>query len=183
MWKKKVVDIEKLFFSKLEGINSSLHTAFSTGNWGVSLAKSSLGGGGSPNTSSSSFMRTGVSQILQRFSHSSYLSHLNRLLAPVSKDGSKSISIRQVAQSTIGFIDAHETPEGITSGLVKNLTSHCRVTQAQNKSIVLDIIEETLQCFQFYTNFDHLLSNKEEDYSLSFVFLNGNVIGFFKKHF
>lgn len=82
--------------SRINVITQGIKHCFSTGNWGLPK---------------SSYVRTGVSQILSRLTYNSYLSHLRRILIPIGKEG-KNTKIRQVHPSQIGFICPHETPEG-----------------------------------------------------------------------
>ena len=82
--------------SRMNVITHGIKHCFSTGNWGIPK---------------SSYIRTGVSQILSRLTHNSFLSHLRRVLIPIGKEG-KNTKIRQLHPSQIGFICPHETPEG-----------------------------------------------------------------------
>ena len=93
--------------NRVNMITLGINHCFATGNWGVPK---------------SSYIRLGVSQILNRLTYTSLLSHLRRILIPIGKEG-KNTKVRQIHSSQIGFIDAHETPEGQQSGIVKNLTS------------------------------------------------------------
>lgn len=85
-----------VIISRMNMITQGIKHCFSTGNWGIPK---------------SSYIRTGVSQILSRLTYNAFLSHLRRILIPVGKEG-KNTKIRQVHPSQIGFICPHETPEG-----------------------------------------------------------------------
>jgi len=85
-----------VIISRMNMITQGIKHCFSTGNWG---------------NPKSSYIRTGVSQILSRLTYNAFLSHLRRILIPVGKEG-KNTKIRQVHPSQIGFICPHETPEG-----------------------------------------------------------------------
>lgn len=85
-----------VIISRINIITQGIKHCFSTGNWGLPK---------------SSYVRTGVSQILSRLTYNAFLSHLRRILIPVGKEG-KNTKIRQVHPSQIGFICPHETPEG-----------------------------------------------------------------------
>ena len=82
--------------SKVNLITQGIKHCFSTGNWGIPK---------------SSYIRTGVSQVMNRMTYNSFLSQLNRVLIPIGKEG-KNTKIRQLHPSQIGFFCAHETPEG-----------------------------------------------------------------------
>lgn len=94
--------------SKINIITQGIRHCFSTGNWGIPK---------------SSYIRTGVSQVLSRLTYNSALSHLKRVLIPVGKEG-KNTKIRQVNPSQIGYICPHEcfdpeTPVLLWDGAVK----------------------------------------------------------------
>lgn len=85
-----------LVISRFNVITQGLRHCFATGNWGIPK---------------SNYVRTGVSQVLNRLTFNATLSHLNRVLIPIGKEG-KNTKIRQLHASQFGFFDAHETPEG-----------------------------------------------------------------------
>lgn len=93
-------------------ITSGIKYAVSTGQWGVMKASS----------------QHGVAQILARMNASAPLSHLRRINTPINREG-KLPKPRQLALSSIGILDAVETPEGQACGLVENLAlvAHVRL--------------------------------------------------------
>ena len=106
-------------------ITQGFRHCFATGNWGMQKQ---------------SYFRTGVSQVLARLTYSSTISHLRRLVIPIGKEG-KNTDIRQVHNSQYGYVCPTETPEGHTSGIVKNFALLTRVSDRIPTSQVLDIIE------------------------------------------
>eukprot|EP00352_Strombidinopsis_acuminata_P008760 CAMPEP_0176362182 /NCGR_PEP_ID=MMETSP0126-20121128/18256_1 /TAXON_ID=141414 ORGANISM="Strombidinopsis acuminatum, Strain SPMC142" /NCGR_SAMPLE_ID=MMETSP0126 /ASSEMBLY_ACC=CAM_ASM_000229 /LENGTH=111 /DNA_ID=CAMNT_0017718011 /DNA_START=1311 /DNA_END=1646 /DNA_ORIENTATION=- len=92
---------------KHESITRGLKSALATGNWG--------------RDKQGQVQKTGVSQVLNRLTFASSLSHLRRLNTPLSKQG-KLTKPRQLHNSHWGMICPAETPEGSACGLVKNLT-------------------------------------------------------------
>ncbi|NDE13762.1 hypothetical protein EBZ80_02415 [bacterium] len=82
--------------SRNNTITQGIKHCFSTGNWGIPK---------------SNYIRTGVSQVMSRLTHNSFLSHLRRILVPIGKEG-KNTKIRQLHPSQVGFICPFETPEG-----------------------------------------------------------------------
>lgn len=87
-------------------ITRGLRYSLATGNWGVQ-------GVGQ--------MRAGVSQVLNRLTYASTLSHLRRINSPIGREG-KLAKPRQLHNSQWGIICPAETPEGQACGLVKNLS-------------------------------------------------------------
>ncbi len=81
-------------------ITDRLRTALATGNWGRD--------------------RTGVSQALDRTNWISLLSHLRRVISPLSR-GQVHLEARDLHGTHWGRLCPFETPEGINCGLVKNL--------------------------------------------------------------
>lgn len=86
-------------------ITNGLKYALATGNW--------LSGAGTPT-------KTGVSQVLNRLTFASALSHLRRLNSPIGREG-KLAKPRQLHNTHWGMVCPAETPEGQACGLVKNL--------------------------------------------------------------
>ncbi|KAL4856586.1 DNA-directed RNA polymerase II subunit RPB2 [Chlorella vulgaris] len=86
-------------------ITRGLRYSLATGNWGV------VGVGE---------VRPGVSQVLNRLTYASTLSHLRRINSPIGREG-KIAKPRQLHNSQWGMICPAETPEGQACGLVKNL--------------------------------------------------------------
>lgn len=98
-------DIDLSSIVKSAIITNGLKYALATGNW--------IGAGGQPT-------KTGVSQVLNRLTFASSLSHLRRLNSPIGREG-KLAKPRQLHNTHWGMICPAETPEGQSCGLVKNL--------------------------------------------------------------
>ena len=93
---------------RLTRITSNFRHCMATGNWGPQK---------------NTYMRTGVSQVLNRLSYASSISHLRRAGIPVGKEG-KNTKIRQIHLSSFGFICpcdcfAPDTPVLMWDGSVK----------------------------------------------------------------
>lgn len=86
-------------------------------------------------------MRPGVSQVLQRLTYASTLSHLRRVNSPIGREG-KLAKPRQLHNSLWGMMCPAETPEGQACGLVKNLALMCYVTVGAASGPVLEFLEE-----------------------------------------
>lgn len=79
----------KSFISKSRLITKSLHQCISSGNWGVQK--------------NASYVRAGVSQILDRMTYAATMSHLRRVVIPTGKEG-KNMAMRQIHGSSFGFV-------------------------------------------------------------------------------
>ncbi|ORY25614.1 hypothetical protein BCR39DRAFT_543279 [Naematelia encephala] len=106
-------------------ITDGFRTAISTGNW--------------PTGSTSH--RVGVSQVLNRYTYASTLSHLRRTNTPIDR-GSKATKPRQLHNTHWGMVCPAETPEGAACGLVKNLALMSYVSVGSYSAPVIDFLEE-----------------------------------------
>lgn len=108
-------------------ITHGLKTALATGNWGKDRQGNVL--------------KTGVSQVLNRLTFASSLSHLRRLNTPIAKTG-KLAKPRQLHNTHWGMICPAETPEGAACGLVKNLALMAFVSVGGAVSSFVSILED-----------------------------------------
>ena len=113
-----------IVFHKLSDIGKGIKYCFATGNWGVQK---------------NAYIRSGVSQVLNRLSYASGLSHIRRIVLPVDKDG-KNSKIRQIHPTQFGMVCVSETPEGLQIGTVKNLAMFARITLPVPVSLVIDTL-------------------------------------------
>jgi DNA-directed RNA polymerase beta subunit len=105
--RKQRPDIISLI-SRIKSITKGLHQCISTGNWGVQK---------------NAYIRTGVSQILDRMTYCATLSHLRRVIIPTGKEG-KNTAMRQIHGSSFGFVCPcecfdPETPILMWNGTIK----------------------------------------------------------------
>ena len=105
-------------------IESGLKYGLATGNWGVKTT---------------SRMRQGVAQVLNRMTYSASLSHCRRVNTPIEKTG-KLVQPRKLHPTQWGIICPSETPEGASVGLVKNLALLANVTIAMPSEPVLEML-------------------------------------------
>ena len=87
--------------------------------------------------------KTGISQVMNRLTFLSGISHLRRLSTPIEKTG-KLIPPRKLHGTSYGFICPAETPEGHSVGVVKNLASTCSITLPSSPYPVLRILYDSL---------------------------------------
>lgn len=115
---QRVVNRDKLTDQKIQRvindkyITNNMRYCLATGNWGATRGQPS---------------GTGVSQVLNRLTYTSTLSHLRRLNSPIGRDG-KLARPRQLHNTHWGMMCPAETPEGQATGLVKNLAMMCQVS-------------------------------------------------------
>lgn len=71
--------------------------------------------------------KAGISQVMNRLTYLSGISHLRRLSTPIEKTG-KLLAPRKLHNTQFGFVCPAETPEGHAVGVVKNLSSTALVS-------------------------------------------------------
>ncbi|KAK3095710.1 hypothetical protein FSP39_017914 [Pinctada imbricata] len=108
-------------------ITDGLKYSLATGNWGDQKKAHQA--------------RAGVSQVLNRLTFASTLSHLRRLNSPIGRDG-KLARPRQLHNTLWGMICPAETPEGSAVGLVKNLALMAYISVGSQPSPILEFLEE-----------------------------------------
>lgn len=108
-------------------ITNGLRYSLATGNWG----------------DQKKFMQTraGVSQVLNRYTYASTLSHLRRLNTPIGREG-KLAKPRQLHNTHWGMVCPAETPEGQACGLVKNLALMAYISVGVDSNAILEFLEE-----------------------------------------
>jgi len=114
--------------------------------------------------------KTGISQVMNRLTFLSGISHLRRLSTPIEKTG-KLIPPRKLHNSQYGFICPAETPEGHSVGVVKNLASTANITLPSSPNPILKVMYDELKL-------KHLADTTSvERRDLLRVFINGAWIG------
>ena len=149
-----IINIQSTIKHKI--ITNGIKYALATGNWGIGTSQN---------------IRTGVSQVLNRHSYLSTLSHLRRINSPIGKDG-KITAPRQLHGSHAYRICPCETPEGASCGLVKNMALTTIISQGisstyiKSKLLNLGVIDlETTTISNFCK-----------------IFVNGFWLGYHKNH-
>ncbi|CAA0816195.1 DNA-directed RNA polymerase II subunit 2 [Striga hermonthica] len=147
-------DVNLQFAIKAKTVTSGLKYSLATGNWGQANAAGT---------------RAGVSQVLNRLTYASTLSHLRRLNSPIGREG-KLAKPRQLHNSHWGMMCPAETPEGQACGLVKNLALMVYITVGSAANPILEFLEEwTTESFEEISPAVIPQSTK--------VFVNGTWIG------
>ena len=150
-------------------ISNRLHDALATGNW--------------PG------QRTGVSQLLDRTNWLSMLSHLRRVVSPLSRS-QPHFEARDLHGTHWGRICPFETPEGPNCGLVKNLALSAYISAGVDEGEVEKVIRENFgeELVDAEDLLRKLIESGEDTGILSYyvevaskytrVYLNGRLIGY-----
>lgn len=97
-------------------LTSRIYSSMATGNW--------VGG------------RKGVSQRIQRLNHLNTLSHLQRVVSPLSSS-QENFEARELHATHLGRLCPAETPEGTNIGLRKNLALFAQVSKDSDEQDVI----------------------------------------------
>ncbi|KAI0082095.1 DNA-dependent RNA polymerase II second largest subunit [Panus rudis PR-1116 ss-1] len=135
-------------------ITNGLKYSLATGNWG--------------DQKKSMASKAGVSQVLNRYTYASTLSHLRRCNTPLGREG-KIAKPRQLHNTHWGMVCPAETPEGQACGLVKNLSLMSCISVGSFSGPVIEFLEEW--------GLESLEENAHSDNPCTKVFVNGVWMG------
>lgn len=127
-------------------LTENIKHAIATGNW--------VGG------------RAGVSQLLDRVSFMATLSHLRRVVSPLTRS-QPHFEARDLHPTQFGKICPNETPEGPNCGLVKNLALMCKISEGFDPVE----IESDIQ------NIDGFINEPSKFVNGAKIYINGKLIG------
>ena len=140
---------------KANVITSGLKYSLATGNWG----------------DRKNAQKAGVSQVLNRLTYASSLSHLRRMNTPLARTG-KQAKPRQLHNTHWGYVCPAETPEGQAVGLVKNLSLMAYVSVGCPPMPILEFLEEWST-----EPLEDISPETVADASVTKVFVNGTWVG------
>jgi DNA-directed RNA polymerase beta subunit len=129
-------------------LDSWLKYSLSTGNWGIK----SIG--------SFQNIKQGVSQVLNRMSYASTLSHLRRISTSMEKNG-KLVQPRKLDNSQFNMICPAETPEGASVGLVKNLALSTIISISMSSTHIRQLLVE-LGTNIYDDSYSYIVENNEK---------------------
>ncbi|KAJ7897051.1 hypothetical protein B0H14DRAFT_3080874 [Mycena olivaceomarginata] len=139
---------------KHQTITNGLKYSLATGNWGDQKKSGSSS--------------AGVSQVLNRYTYASTLSHLRRCNTPLGREG-KIAKPRQLHNTHWGMVCPAETPEGQACGLVKNLALMACISVGSYSAPVIEFLEEW--------GLESLEENAHSSTPCTKVFVNGVWMG------
>lgn len=149
-------------------IDSWLRYSLSTGNWGIK----SIG--------TFQNIKQGVSQVLNRMSYASTLSHLRRINTSMEKNG-KLVQPRKLDASQFGMICPAETPEGASVGLVKNMSLTTNISLLMNSSFIRDLLSD-FNVIKLDEDMDNNYKNtflkNLGNKNYTYVQINGDIVGY-----
>ena len=149
------INIHKIV--KTTYLENIIKGALATGNWGMKVNSS----------------KQGVSQILNRLTYMSTVSHLRRIQTPTDNSG-KLIPPRKLHGTSWGYVCPSETPEGQAVGIVKNMSMNCEITNYNISDSVRLYLQDDI------VEFSSLNMKTFNKLSLTKIFINGDWIGYVK---
>ena len=149
------VNISKIVKSTI--IESGLKYGLATGNWGIKNSKT----------------KQGVAQVLNRMTYNATISHLRRINTPIEKTG-KLIQPRKLHSTQWGIICPSETPEGVSVGLVKNMSVISSITISSNSTYLRELMND-MGMELFDGDNPHIFNDQTK------VFVNGDLIGIHRR--
>lgn len=140
-------------------ITERIRNAIATGNWGQD--------------------RTGISQALDRTNWISLLSHLRRVISPLSR-GQAHFEARDLHGTHWGRLCPFETPEGVNVGLVKNLALSAYISVGVSEEMIERMLYEEFGVAPLPKLIEEASSGRVSELMLkgSKVFLNGRPVGY-----
>ena len=84
--------------------------------------------------------RKGISQRIQRLNFLDTMSHLQRVISPLSAS-QENFEARELHATHLGRLCPIETPEGTNIGLRKNLALLCKISYSANEERLLKTIK------------------------------------------
>lgn len=151
----KKISLSLSYSLKSNIITDGIKYSLATGNWGD---RSRAGA------------RTGVSQVLNRLTYASALSHLRRLNTPLAKEG-KLAQPRHLHCTHWGMVCPAETPEGQSVGLVKNLALMAYISVGSSEDNLFEFLGE---CTEYL---EEVSPESIADSTTTKIFVNGNWVG------
>ena len=114
--------------------------------------------------------KMGISQVMNRLTYLSGISHLRRVSTPIEKTG-KLIPPRKLHNTQWGFVCPSETPEGHSVGVVKNLSSTAFVSLPANPEPIMNVLYDEIGMVGLAE------TTHQEKHSDCRVFINGAWVG------
>jgi len=155
---RKVRDVKSLVRPDI--VTERIRAALATGNWTGN--------------------RTGVSQALDRTNWMSLLSHLRRVISPLSR-GESNFEARDLHGTHWGRLCPFETPEGVNCGLVKNLAMTAYISVGVNEQHIRNLLTN-MGVISLEEAIKEIASGEPEAsakyVNMAKVFLNGKPIGY-----
>lgn len=156
--KKRSSDLAQVFYSRF---SNYIRQPFATGNWTATKGTGKAA-------------KAGISQILNRHNYVSTISNLRRVVTPNDKN-SKVIKPRHLHASQWMKMCPSETPEGQTTGLIKNLAMMTSISTGSGDEQIINWLEMRPQLATTVNNMPNFKPSEIQDKTK--IFVNGTWVG------
>lgn len=170
--------LRNIFKNKEDIISEGFRRGFK-GNWGVRDTQKNLTDlnlNEVINRDKYAFNKEGIVQDLLRVSYLQTISHLRRVQTPIDSN-MKIVGPRKLNATQWGYVCPIDTPDGGNSGLIKNLSIGCMISEPANSyKVIAYLFENTPGFISFNTN-NYVKHNLYISHSK--IFVDGVLIGIY----
>ena len=170
--------LRNIFKAKEDIISEGFRRAFK-GNWGVRDTQKNLTTANLNeviNRDKYAFNKEGIVQDLLRVSYLQTISHLRRIQTPIDSN-MKIVGPRKLNATQWGYVCPIDTPDGGNSGLIKNLSIGCMISEPANSyKAITYLFENTLGFLSYQTN-NYIKHNLYISHTK--IFVDGVLIGIY----
>ena len=167
-----------IFKNKEDIISEGFRRAFK-GNWGVRDTQKNLTDlnlNEVINRDKYAFNKEGIVQDLLRVSYLQTISHLRRVQTPIDSN-MKIVGPRKLNATQWGYVCPIDTPDGGNSGLIKNLSIGCMISEPANSyKVIVNLFENTNGFLSYNTN-NYIKHNLYISHTK--IFVDGVLIGIY----
>jgi len=170
--------LRNIFKSKEDIISEGFRRAFK-GNWGVRDTQKNLTSENLNeviNRDKYAFNKEGLVQDLLRVSYLQTISHLRRIQTPIDSN-MKIVGPRKLNATQWGYVCPVDTPDGGNSGLIKNLSIGCMISEPENSYKVIIYLFENTPGFLSYNTNNYIKHNLYISHTK--IFVDGVLIGLY----
>ena len=167
-----------IFKSKQDIISEGFRRAFK-GNWGVRDTQKNLTDlnlNEVINRDKYAFNKEGIVQDLLRVSYLQTISHLRRVQTPIDSN-MKIVGPRKLNATQWGYVCPVDTPDGGNSGLIKNLSIGCMISEPGNSYKVIQYLFENTPGFLSYNTNNYIKHNLYNSHTK--IFIDGILAGIY----
>ncbi len=173
--------LRNIFKNKEDIISEGFRRAFK-GNWGVRDTQKNLTDlnlNEVINRDKYAFNKEGIVQDLLRVSYLQTISHLRRVQTPIDSN-MKIVGPRKLNATQWGYVCPIDTPDGGNSGLIKNLSIGCMISEPANSYKVLVYLFENTPGFLSYNTNNYIKHNLYISHTK--IFVDGVLIGIYTEN-
>ena len=170
--------LRNIFKNKEDIISEGFRRAFK-GNWGVRDTQKNLTNlnlNEVINRDKYAFNKEGIVQDLLRVSYLQTISHLRRIQTPIDSN-MKIVGPRKLNATQWGYVCPIDTPDGGNSGLIKNLSIGCMISEPANSYKVIVYLFKNTSGFLSYQTNNYIKHNLYISHTK--IFVDGVLIGIY----